>query len=536
MVRSVSRRADESGRRPAGLTKQPQPAPDQTDLVEIKVALAALAAEVAAVRRRQDDIGAQGSQIHAQLLVVGHVLEQLRDARSRRSGPPRWAVRLGSGLAERARWFRMVFLRPRHNLARLRDLFGAAQRTSVRSHWTGRAWVARVDRGVLWRTVVDDIRMRLFRARPVLYRVQLKQRQVAPPRPRILHAIPNVWVGGSTQLIVDIFDHLGHRFDMHVLTSSTPPHGRHEGMTIHEIPDGMTSQQAGELIAKFRPDLVHVHYWGEVDLPWYRSVFQAAEAAGVPVIENVNTPVAPYRSPAVSRYVYVSRYILEAFGRGRKNESVIYPGINFDQFKRSDSRLSRDALNSIGMVYRLEPDKLNLASIKLFIEVVRRRPSTRVFIIGHGTFFEPYLDAVTAAGVRDNFVFTGRVPYEDLPAYYSQFAVFVAPVWKESFGQVTPFAMNMGRAVAGFDVGAISEIIETNATLGDSVDEAAEKIVALLDDPAEIERLGELNHAIAQRKYGVQTMCDAYGRLYDKVLGKGDTDIMPGFPPAKLFN
>lgn len=48
-------------------------------------------------------------------------------------------------------------------------------------------------------------------------------------------------------------------------------------------------------------------------------------------------------------------------------------------------------MNAIGMVYRLEDDKLKIDAIDLFIEVVRRRPRTRAYIIGGGSFLEPWI-------------------------------------------------------------------------------------------------------------------------------------------------
>src|SRR5207248_444909 len=113
-----------------------------------------------------------------------------------------------------------------------------------------------------------------------------------------------------------------------------------------------------------------------------------------------------------------------------------------------------------------------------FIEVVRRRPQTKVYIIGGGSLFRSYVAQTEAAGVRANFHFTGYVPYEDLPRWYDRFSVFVAPVWQESFGQVSVFAMNKGQAVAGYKIGALPEILGYDDTFGNDTAAAADKIVA----------------------------------------------------------
>jgi hypothetical protein len=59
-----------------------------------------------------------------------------------------------------------------------------------------------------------------------------------------------------------------------------------------------------------QPDFVHVHYWGDVDEPWYAQAIEAARVLNIPVIENINTPIAPHFSEAVKRYVYVIMYAM----------------------------------------------------------------------------------------------------------------------------------------------------------------------------------------------------------------------------------
>ena len=173
------------------------------------------------------------------------------------------------------------------------------------------------------------------------------------------------------------------------------------------------------------------------------------------------------------------------------------------------------------MVYRLEQDKLRADSIDLFIEVVKLRPRTAVYIIGGGSLLEPYIRRTIEAGVRTNFRFTGYVPYETLPQWYDQFSVFVAPVWTESFGQVTPFAMSKQLAVAGYRVGALSEILGSQELLGDTMEETARLIVDLLNDPGHKRKIGKLNEERARTMFSVEHMTDKYADLYHAILLDG---------------
>ena len=177
------------------------------------------------------------------------------------------------------------------------------------------------------------------------------------------------------------------------------------------------------------------------------------------------------------------------------------------------------------MVYRLEADKLREDSVDLFIEIVKRRPRTQAIIVGGGTFLRPYLEQTIAAGVRDNFYFTGYVSYDQLPDLYDRFCLFVAPVWQESFGQVVPFAMAKGLAVAGYAVGALPEIIGSDANFGRTVDEAAAKVIDLLNEPSRLRVDGSANRDRAFSQFSVEAMVQRYKDLYDS--------LVPHTPPSK---
>ena len=274
---------------------------------------------------------------------------------------------------------------------------------------------------------------------------------------RVVHVIANFMTGGSSRLVVDLIEHLGVQYRQCILTSYVPTPLAYVGADVEVLSLHATDAAFAAYFSKFKPDLVHVHYWGETDEPWYRRVFDAMAPGQYPVIENVNTPVVPFHSPRIARYVYVSDYVKARFGSRDASEEVIYPGSNFDLF--APRATSGGDGNTIGMVYRLERDKLDENSIDPVIEAVRRRPGTRALIVGGGTLLAEYQRKVEAAGLGKAFEFTGYVAYERLPALYHRMTLFVAPVWKESFGQVSAFAMNMGLPVVGYATGAIPEII-----------------------------------------------------------------------------
>lgn len=358
------------------------------------------------------------------------------------------------------------------------------------------------------------------------YQIELMPPAVAQ-RKRVVHAIASFAVGGSQQLIVDIIEGSSDLYEHQVILYNDYEWKYYAGVPITELAYMRHTEEALALFRELKPDLVHVHYWGNrkegyEHWRWYHQIFEAAFAYGVPVIENCNNPIVPYLHEKIDRYAYVSKYAQDYFGIPSPNNQVVYPGSNFSVFTRPEEPMPVDC---IGMVYRLDRDKLNAESIDVFIKVIQRRPQTRALIVGKGYYDELYRQKVADAGLTDKFEFTGVIPYKELPNYYKRISVFVAPVHKESFGQVTPFAMNMRIPVAAYNVGALPEILVSEdvfAPAGDS-DALADTIVRLLDQPARLQELGRFNRERAQALFSLGAMVDAYRAMYAELLGQPTT-------------
>jgi glycosyltransferase involved in cell wall biosynthesis len=353
----------------------------------------------------------------------------------------------------------------------------------------------------------------------------------APTRRRpgcasILHVIANFYIGGSAQLVVDLVEGLGDRFEQRVIVRDLPPTPAYMNLDLHHYPE-MSEELAADCLREFEPDLLHVHFLGhhgnpysEHDWQWYDAVFRAT-GSGRPIVENLNIPVDPYVSPAVSRYVFVSDYVRNNFGDGVGPSVTIHPGSDLERFSRRNPTTQDPDPDVIGMAYRLQEDKLNEGSLDPFFAVVRQRPSTKALIVGGGPFYRDYTERVSAEGLADRFEFTGFVSYASLPALISRMSVFVAPVHWESFGQISVFAMGLGVPVVGYDVGGLPEILGGRELLAPPGDSAAlsQLIIDVLEDDARRHEIGRANRKRALARFTVRTMIDRYERVYRELLG-----------------
>lgn len=352
------------------------------------------------------------------------------------------------------------------------------------------------------------------------YQIKIKQLSSGSSKQKVLHVIPYFITGGSQQLVVDIIEGLSDQYNHEVALAGVHAEQGYVGVTTHDCSFVKEPADFEALLHHVRPDLVHVHYYGRWPFTfwhWYHAVFQGALAYGKPVIENCNIPYMPYFDERISKYVYVSQYAQDTFGIRALPNQVIYPGSNFSFFQRNDIEPDPD---TIGMVYRLDDDKLNENAILPFIQVVQLRPATKVIIVGGGKYFLLFQEKVAAAGLQKQFTFTGYVAYEQLADLYRRMAIFVAPVYSESFGQVTPFAMSMAIPVAAYNIGALEEILADPTVLAPSEDSGAlaAVIVRLLDNPALREKVGLFNRQRAINLFAVESMVQSYRMLYGSLL------------------
>jgi len=353
------------------------------------------------------------------------------------------------------------------------------------------------------------------------YRVET---QNIPGLPRIVHFNGNFVIGGSSQLIVDLVERTGNSYSHTVIVPEVPRPLPYKPLNIHRFSlQHITAMQA--YLKKEKPALAHVHYWVRHydrfrDFSfWYQAVFKICEELSIPVIQNINVPTRPYESGSVIHNIYVSRYVAQEFnGDNPTPHSVIYPGSDMRHF--SNDQIEALPRNTIGMMYRLDPDKLNEAGIDVFIQLAKNNPGLHCYIIGDGPLVIPYKRKVKSNGLNSQFSFPGFIGYRDLPGYYKKMSIIIAPVHDESFGQVSPFAMGMGLAVAGYDTGALGEILGSTETLAQTGDvkSLVQIVQGLIDNTERRIQLGKKNQERARKWFSTEEMIKKYEALYQSCL------------------
>lgn len=211
--------------------------------------------------------------------------------------------------------------------------------------------------------------------------------------------------------------------------------------------------------------------------------------------------------------------------------NIIPNGIDLGHFSPHHPPLEEysDSKLNILFVGRLEKRKGLDHLLGAYRQVKARLPQTRLLVVGprdrSGHLYE---QMVRACGLKD-VVFTGLVPYQDLPRYYRTAHVFCAPATgAESFGMVLLEAMASARPIVASHIDGYASVM-THGREGLLVppgdEEAlADALLRLLEDPEGRRRMGTLGRLQAQSyswERVSQQVLDYYQRILDEVPANG---------------
>ena len=270
------------------------------------------------------------------------------------------------------------------------------------------------------------------------------------------------------------------------------------GLRLVQLSAGPTAPLEKELLTPFVPafvaemarftanegetyDLVHSHYWqgiaagepfaraqGAPHLVMFHTLGEVKNRARVSE-EEPGERIGRERELAASADAIITASghehdLLARYYDADPARMVSIPcGIDTDLFRPRDRDECRRELDIeadrpvLLWVGRLE----KLKGVDILIDAVAQldEPDVLLLVVGgdeHGQVLRAELEAqAQEAGLGGNIRFTGAVPHEELPAWYSAADVCVVPSYYESFGLVAVEAMACGTPVVASRVGGL---------------------------------------------------------------------------------
>ena len=256
---------------------------------------------------------------------------------------------------------------------------------------------------------------------------------------------------------------------------------------FYDIPrflDGMYTFQREE---ETRYDLIHSHYWlsgmvgatlsSEWDAP-HITTFHTLAKTKMRARPGEREPQLRQDTEghvmSVADGIVVStdeerQDVIRHYGAPPRNIHVIPAGVNLDMFRPLDQGEARAELGIkeervILYVGRIEPLK-GIDILLRAVPMLEYGQDLRVLVVGGNPGNDAELDrlkSMTAElGIGDSVTFTGSVPQNTLPTYYSAADVFVLPSHSESFGLAPLEAMACGTPVVVSRVGGMKTFVNS---------------------------------------------------------------------------
>jgi len=210
------------------------------------------------------------------------------------------------------------------------------------------------------------------------------------------------------------------------------------------------------------------------------------------------------------------RDILVKEGLPRDRVSVL---ANPVEIKVTESSAAMEK-NSVLFVGRVSREK----GIRSLFEAARVCSDIPFLVAGN---FEAMPEARELAPA--NVTLLGAVPSQELDALYEKARVFVLPsVWYEGFPTVLLEAMSHGLPMVCSRIGGLPEIVDDGITgllyEPGNVDELADRIRALWQNPALCQKLGEAGLRKVREDYAADRLLDRLLEIYENLIGSRHED------------
>lgn len=314
---------------------------------------------------------------------------------------------------------------------------------------------------------------------------------------------------------------------------------------IHPWRDWQTYRQLLSLLREIKPDLLHTHSSkagimgraaaAKLGLPCVHTIHGAAFHVGQSALAfNLYKWLERRAAPATDKFISVCDAMTDQYVQAgiaaREKFVTVYSGFDVEPFLhpprpplevRAELGLKPEDI-VIGKVARLFPLKGHEFLIRAAKSVVDRCPNVKFLLVGDGILRPQFEAELTAAGIRDRFVFAGLVPPGQVPELIHAMDIVVhTSIW-EGLARVLPQGLIAGKPVVSYDIDGAREVVipsETGLLLPPrSINELSAALCELANDMDLRRRLGETGRARFTEQFRHQSMTRQIREVYAGVL------------------
>jgi len=231
------------------------------------------------------------------------------------------------------------------------------------------------------------------------------------------------------------------------------------------------------IIKEFKPDIFHAHYASSYGLlgalsgfsPFVLSVW-GNDVFSFPNKSFLHKRILQYNLKKADKILSTSHVMAkETKLYTDKNIEVTPFGINMEQFKPMEvkSLFGKDDI-VIGTVKTLEEKygiEYLIKAFKILSDKYQNLP-LKLLIVGGGSLDKELKQLSKDLNIEDKTIFTGKVPFRDVPKYHNMLSVSVSVsvANSESFGVAIIEASSCAKPVIVANVGGLPEVVEDGIT------------------------------------------------------------------------
>ncbi len=226
-----------------------------------------------------------------------------------------------------------------------------------------------------------------------------------------------------------------------------------------------------QIIKEFKPDIVHAHYATSYALvgalsgfnPFIVSVW-GSDVFSFPLKSPIHKMMLKYNLKKADKVLSTSHVMAKETKLYTNKDIEVTPfGIDMQQFRPMvvESLFDKDDI-VIGTVKTLEEKygiEYLIKAFKIVSDKYQEVP-LKLLIVGGGSLEVSLKSLVKELDIENKTVFTGKVPFSDVPKYHNMLSVSVSVSNSESFGVAIIEASSCSKPVVVSNVGGLPEVVE----------------------------------------------------------------------------
>ncbi len=162
--------------------------------------------------------------------------------------------------------------------------------------------------------------------------------------------------------------------------------------------------------------------------------------------------------------------------------------------------------------------------VKGMAEVIKQNDKVKLMLVGEGPFFGQIKKMVSVLKIENKVVFTGKIPNDVLPRYYSAADLYLITSNYDNFPNAVIEAMACGLPVVATNVGGIPDLVENGVNgfciENNNIAELKETVLKMLKDDKLSDEIGNNNRETVGKRFNWLKSAGQFLEVYEDVLAK----------------